>query len=84
MGRTGSMEGSRRAIWRIEAVELEVDIEDSGGVYTPPSRNDLILDIRKSDDAEGDSKMMGSGRRDEAFGFMASDVLLAIFAAAGC
>ena len=26
----------------------------------PPSRNDLIFDMRRRDDAEGDSRMMGS------------------------
>ena len=49
----------------------------------PFSRNDLIFDMRKSEEAEGDNKMMGSGRRTGAFGFRASDGLFAIFAAAG-
>jgi len=69
---------------RIEAEEVEVDMDESGGVYIPPSRNDLIFDMRRSEDAEGDSRMMGSGRRVEAFGFIASEGLFARFVAAGC
>lgn len=84
MGRAGSIFGINRWTWRIDAVELEVDTDDSGAVYIPPSRNDLILDIRKSDDAEGESKMMGSGRRFGALALMATDVLLATLPAAGC
>ena len=36
----------------------------------PASRKDLIFDIRSSDDAEGESRIMGSGRRD---GFLGSE-----------
>lgn len=38
------------------------DVE-SGGMYIPLSRKDLILLIRRRDDADGESSMMGSGRR---------------------
>ena len=69
---------------KIEAEEVEVDIEESGGVYIPPSRNDLIFDMRSSDDAEGDNRMIGSGRRVEAFGFIASEGPVARLEAAGC
>ena len=50
----------------------------------PDSRKDLMFDILSNEDAEGDSKMMGSGRRVVVFGFIASEGLFAILAAAGC
>jgi hypothetical protein len=43
-----------------------------------------MLDIRSSADADGDSKMMGSGRFDAAFGLCASVGLLGRFAATAC
>lgn len=84
IARTGSIEVRTRDMCKIEADEVEVDIEESGGVYIPPSRNDLIFDIRRSEDAEGDSRMIGSGRRVEAFGFIAREGPFARFVAAGC
>lgn len=43
-----------------------------------------MFDILSNEDAEGDSKMMGSGRRVVVFGFITSEGLLAILVAAGC
>lgn len=48
----------------------------------PLSRKDLIFDMRRRDDAEGESRMMGSGRRTGALGLCARVVLFARFAAA--
>lgn len=36
---------------------------ESGGVYIPLSRNDLMLLMRSSEDADGERRMMGSGLR---------------------
>jgi hypothetical protein len=84
IGRTGSIVGNIREICRIEADELEVETEESGGIYTPLSRKDLIFDIRRSDDAEGDRRMIGSGRLVVAFGFMAMAGLFARLEATCC
>ena len=64
-GRTGSMLGRRREMWRMLVVEVGV-----GGAYVPDSRKGFMLDIRRSEDAEGESRMIGSGRR---FGFFGCD-----------
>jgi hypothetical protein len=69
---------------KIDAEEVDVETEESGGIYMPDSRKDLIFDMRRSEEAEGESNMMGSGRRVAALGFMASVELLAMFDAAGC
>lgn len=45
----------------------------SGGMYVPVSRNDLMLDMRKREEAEGESKMIGSGRRMGFFGRLTID-----------
>jgi hypothetical protein len=84
MGRAVSIEGRKREMCRIEAEELEVEMEDSGGMYVPDSRNDLIFDIRRSEEADGERRMIGSGRRTGALGFIAREGLFAKFAAAGC
>jgi hypothetical protein len=68
IGRAGSMPGKMRVICRIEAEELDVALEDSGGTYTPLSINDLMFDIRRRDEADGDRRMIGSGRRTGALG----------------
>jgi hypothetical protein len=68
MAREGSMPGRTRVICKIEAEELDVALEDSGGTYTPFSMNDLIFDIRRRDEADGERRMMGSGRRIGALG----------------
>lgn len=40
----------------------------SGGVKRPDSRNDLALDMRTRDEAEGERSITGSSRRDDVFG----------------
>lgn len=60
--RLGSMLFRLRDMCRM--VELE---EPSAGVKTPLSRKDLILLRRRREDAEGERRMMGSGRRPPGF-----------------
>ena len=36
----------------------------SGGKYAPDSRKDFIFDIRRREEAEGESRIIGSGLRD--------------------
>lgn len=43
-----------------------------------------MFDMRRSEDAEGESRMMGSGRRAGALGLCDRGVMLAVFAAAVC
>lgn len=50
-------------------------MDESGGVYIPLSKNDLIFVMRRRDEAEGDRRMIGSGRR-LGFEFIASAGLL--------
>lgn len=65
------MAGNRREMCRIVAVAPEEPASAlSGGMYVPASRKDLIFDILSRDDADGDSRIMGSGRRD---GFLGSE-----------
>lgn len=76
------MEGRRREMWRMLAELVEPARLESGGMYVPASRNDLMLPMRSREEAEGDRRMMGSGRRP---GFLGSETragLEAIFAAA--
>ena len=69
-------------MWRMEAEELDVEDEESAGTYWPFSRKDLMFDMRRSEDAEGESRMMGSGRLlGAAFGLCGRVVLFAGFAA---
>lgn len=65
-GRARSMEVSKRDMFRRVAELLEVEIEDSGGANSPSSRKVLIFDMRRRDEADGDSRIMGSGRREGA------------------
>jgi len=76
-GRAGSIEFMVRDIFKTEADSLEVELDDSAGIYVPPSRKDLILVIRRSDDADGDRRIIGSGRRTGAFGLWANVGLFA-------
>ncbi len=68
IGLAVSIEGNNREIFKIEAEELDVALEDSAGTYTPPSRKDLIFDMRRSEDADGERSIIGSGRRAGALG----------------
>jgi len=45
------------------AVEEEPARLESVGMYVPDSRKDLMLDMRRREDAEGETRMIGSGRR---------------------
>ena len=69
MNRSGreSTEGSTRETCRIFAVFEEPVEAESGGIYRPDSRNDLMLPILNRDDADGESRMIGSGRRPAFF-----------------
>lgn len=82
IGRAPSIDGTVRMTWRIVAEELDVELVESVGMYVPLSRNDLMFDMRRRDDADGDSRMIGSGRGGAAFGLCASVGLLGRFAAA--
>lgn len=48
---------------------------ESGGMYMPDSRKDLMLLMRSRDEAEGESKMIGSGRRPGFLSLDAKDVV---------
>jgi hypothetical protein len=48
----------------------------SVGTNLPSSRNDRAFDRRSKEDAEGDRRMIGSGRRVGAFWLSASEGLL--------
>jgi hypothetical protein len=54
-GRKGSIEGMIRWTWRtVSTVESAV-----GGMYVPFSRNSLMLDMRRREEAEGERRMIG-------------------------
>lgn len=55
---------------------------ESGGMYVPKSRKDLMLLMRSREEAEGESKMMGSGRRPGFLSLEARDVVLVVVGAA--
>lgn len=55
---------------------------ESGGMYVPDSRKDLMLLMRSREEAEGESRMMGSGRRPGFLSLEARDVVVAVAGAA--
>lgn len=55
---------------------------ESGGIYVPDSRKDLMLLMRSREEAEGESKMMGSGRRPGFLSLEARDVVVVVAGAA--
>lgn len=61
IARLESMVGMERMMCRSVAEEEDVKLEDSGGTYRPPSRKDLIFDMRSNEEAEGERRIMGSG-----------------------
>lgn len=63
IGRVGSISFIVRLMCNMLAPALELAATESDGTNSPPSRKDLIFDMRSSDEAEGDRSMMGSGRR---------------------
>lgn len=50
------MVGRWRRIWIIFALVVSAAL---GGMKTPSSRKDLMLEVRRSEDADGESRMMG-------------------------
>lgn len=64
----GSMDGTARWMFKIEVPSLDVKEPESGGTYSFPERNDRIFVRRSRDDAEGDRRIIGSGRRFEVLG----------------
>lgn len=56
---------------------------ESGGMYLPPSRKDLMLLMRSMEEAEGESRMIGSGRRPGFLSLDARDVVVVVKGAAG-
>lgn len=62
MGRFASISFTMRLMCNMFAVVLEVAATELGGTYWADSRKDLMFDILRSEDAEGESRMMGSGR----------------------
>ncbi len=53
---------------------------ESGGMYVPDSRKDLMLLMRNSEEAEGESRMIGSGRRP---GFLSLEARAVVVVVAG-
>ena len=64
------------------ALELEPARAESAGMYVPESRNDLMFDIRRREEAEGERSMIGSGRR-PAFLSLEARVVVGAGAVAG-
>jgi hypothetical protein len=59
----GSIEGSTRLQKsRFEPEDDNASEAESEGMKTPLSRKDLMFVMRRSEDAEGESRMMGNGR----------------------
>ena len=82
-GRELSIEGSMRDTCRIE-VDADAEVL-SGGMYVPSNKKDLMFDIRSVEEADGESRIMGSGRLPGlvgfAFGIIAAPPMLAVVAA---
>lgn len=55
---------------------------ESGGMYVPDSRKDLILLMRSREEADGESRMMGSGRRPGFLSLEAREVVVVVVAGA--
>ena len=81
IARAVSIEGRSRDTCKIEAEADDVKLAESLGTYVPLSRNDLMFDMRRRDDADGERRMIGSGRREAAFGLCARVGLLGSVAA---
>jgi hypothetical protein len=54
--------GSVRVMWRRLAGVEFASVGCEGGTKRPASRKDLMLDIRRREDAEGERRMIGSAR----------------------
>ena len=77
------MPGSVREMCKMLAVVEEPAEAESAGTKTPPSRNCLMFERRRSDEAEGDRRMIGSGLRPGFFRLETRAVLFAVGAVAG-
>lgn len=84
MGRLASIEVINRWVCRSVEEELEDALTDSGGTYMPFSRKALMFDKRRREEADGESRMIGSGRLTGALGLCARVVLFVDAAAAAC
>ena len=78
-GRCGSTDESCRETCRMLAPDVEPARLESGGMYVPVSRKDLMLVMRSREDAEGERSMIGSGRRP---GFLSRKAGLALIGVA--
>lgn len=66
----GSIARRDRVMWSRLVDVWEESCGWSGGTKRPESRKDLMFDMRRSDEADGDSNMIGSWRFDcEVSGF---------------
>lgn len=74
MNRIGRF-GSTLLMTRCTCSMLAVEAPMSGGMNLPSSRKDRALFMRRSDEAEGERRMMGSGRRDGPLGLRERDWL---------
>lgn len=63
----GSMEGRTRVIWRRFEVALEEVSRAEGGMKMPSSRKDFTFDMRRREEAEGESRIMGCSMRRVGF-----------------
>jgi hypothetical protein len=63
----GSIEGRMRVIWRRLEVALEEVSRAEGGMKTPSSRKDFTFDMRRREEADGESRMMGCSMRRAGF-----------------
>ena len=54
---------------------------ESGGMYVPDSRKDLMLLMRRREEAEGESRIMGSGRRPDFLSLEARDAVAVVVGA---
>ena len=55
---------------------------ESGGIYVPDSMNDLMLLMRSREEAEGESRMIGSGLRPGFLSLEARDAVAVVVGAA--
>ena len=56
-----------RVIWRRLEDAFEEESRAEGGMKVPDSRKDFTLDMRRRDEAEGESRMMGCSMRRDGF-----------------
>ena len=69
-GFCASIDGMRRDVYSRLAEPIEPAAAESAGTNKPPSRNCFMFDMRRREEAEGESRMMGSRRRPGCPGFL--------------